>query len=903
MYRNRMKKFWLISVIAAVLAVAICVCWTTNVFGKFTPQEPYVEGEAESLSSTVVTSVGSNWQGEMGTGAKPCSEEVPTCVGKKGSETNPFVVLEIVADKAQQQLAYLAMEEDSVFKEDSKPLDIMKIGIERAQKAERRYVPGNNHVMTHEELEGVGKWFSTWQFKVNPFGEETDIKEEDMIDEYFLDIEKLYSLKITSEDLEKAGIDEGEFDKQWRDSRNEELSNVYQGNNGVYNIESLMKKYPALFEKDSKKRKIRKIAKEDSINWDTSVVEDVKKYTGKGYILAVAPGEGEFGFASQDDCNNWVFRKTGTKADRWIYVENEEDLPEESVIAYKNNSARLRADGFWDNNKQMGYQSCYNLYANYNESDDITGLYMNLADNSWITIQYKVNSWYQFDYYGIRNHNILKGQLFQFKTQEDYDNFHLEVVCMTPSELNALAKKDTDETVDMIERADMFYIGGYDQSTYTISDVYNLYHKYVLGDTDYEFDETKIAGFADDDLEWDLCYKLIYRLCNNRNLPLIVTNTVGKLVEEGTESIPMYQSAQNPYVDRMATLSNLGKLYIVSTQFDLTAKKAEDETYLRTFYDDILVPGKLQKIALAEGAKNTTASPAQYTGYYERPKVIFSEDKMAREKCYYLWNTLTFFPEALEDLWYNADQMSIDYDRLEAYGYMRSYFEVDDPAKIFSSNSEALKVNASDGSVGNVGIPHNARNGGYSTLLGNTESAYVTNHIMNVAYQIMNKRPEVVNPQIVKVMKQKQEYVKMSDNAVLLDYSSDQSYGEKRTYLKVQIHNNNNGEAGVVTKITLKNGEGQRAPVDEELLLYSSKNFATECEKATYGIYTGYKIPNGDTLIAYVPYSLQQWAEGYNIIEFETVGRIYSQKKKKIVIGNPMKTEVSIGERTLFNLE
>ena len=111
-----------------------------------------------------------------------------------------------------------------------------------------------------------------------------------------------------------------------------------------------------------------------------------------------------------------------------------------------------------------------------------------------------------------------------------------------------------------------------------------------------------------------------------------------------------------------------------------------------------------------------------------------------------------------------------------------------------------------------------------------------------------------------------------------------------------------------MTKITLKNENGNKAPIDSSLKLYKTKQCVTdsqqpECDIKNYGSNSGYNIPTTDTLIAYVPYSLQQWADGYNIIEFETIGRIYSQRKKKIISGLPVKTDVSISERTLFNLE
>lgn len=919
MNKRRKRKLWMLPVFTLALVFVIGLCWKTNVFGKFIPQEPFVEGEPEIINNTLVTNEGSNLKGEEGSGAEPCCEEVPTCVGKKGSETNPFVILEVVADHAQQQMSYLAMEENS-----SAPLDIMKIGIELADKAQRSYVPGNNNIMSRTELLPLGEWFSRWEYKVKPIGATGLITEEkDLVSEYFIDFEKLYSLKITSEDLKKAGVEEEEFKKLFDEGKDEGKSNIFT--RPVYNHTALMNKYPELFEKDSKEQKIRKIAKEDYVNWQTSrkteVIKEaeVREYSGNGFLLAVAPGQGEFSFVRQesDGVNiKRVFEKTKTDADRWIYVEDEEDLPPESVAAYENNKARIDIHGFYNHDKQIWYAGIDELTSTYRESDDITGMYMKLSDSPQMVCQYVItpeekSEVYSFNYYGICNNNILKRQLFQFKTQKECDDFHMKVVCMTPSELNEMAKKDTDQTLDMIERADMFYVAGYagegNDATAALEETYNLYYKYVRGKEDYKYDETKVASFFDDDLEWDLCYKLLFRLCHNKNLPLVITNTVGKLASESVANVRMYQSEQYPDVEIGSILSNLGKLYIITTQFDLTAKRAEDETYVRTFYDDIL--DKLQRIPLAEAGKNASASsPIQYTGYYRRPKVVDSDDVVEREKCFYLWNNLTFFPEALGNLFYNNQQVSLseeNREQLKAYGYLPSYFDTTTSDKTFTDASQAEKAPGSDGHTGNVGIPHNGNNGAYySTLLGNAESSYVTNTTMNTAFLIMNNRPEVVNPQVVKLMRQKKEYVRMSDVAALVDYSSEQTYQPNdKSYLKVLIHNNNNGQAGVVTKVILINEQGQLAPADSDLKLYTAKDYLEECGKAKYGIYEGYDIPDGESVIAYVPYSQKQWADGYNTVEFETVGRIYSEKKKKIIYGKPTKTNISINERTLFNLD
>lgn len=913
MLRGR-KKFWILSVMTVAVVIVVSVFITHDVFGRFAPEEPYVTGEPESMSSVVVTNVGKNWQGEEGTGTKPCSTMVPTCVGKKGTESNPFVVLEIVADKAHQQMTYLAAEDDS-----SKPMDIMKIGIDIANSKGKTYW-NTSSTMQRDDLKSVGQWFCNYEYEVHKIGGNGDMEKM-----HYVDIAKLYSLEITSDDLKKENISEEEFLKQFNEAKNNEKTNQF-GNNNIYNVKSLTEKYPELFKEDNEGKQIRKIAKEDDNNWKVSyerkVVKEAvsEKYQGKGFIVAVEPGQGDFGFASEKDCENWIFTKTGTDADRWKYVEDLTDLPEEYVKAHQENDAGLSKDSFHWNSKGIWWASTKELYNKYLTDDAITGLYMDLEENGSLTCRYDIEpeiekDVYSFTYYGIRNNNILKRQLFKFKNEKECDDFHMQVIVKTPSELNAMAKDDTDETADLIERADMFYIGGYDVATNGIENVYNLYYKYIKEDSDYKYDPDKVANFIDDDLEWDLCYKLIYRLCNNKNLPLVMTNTVGKLANDGTEKIQMYQDPVHQNVSRTAALSNLGKLYIIATQFDLTAKKSEDEGYVRTFYDDILTTGKIEKIALGDKAKNTTDSPAQYTAFYERPKLAVSDTltEESKKKCYYLWNTLTFYPEALEYLWKpdNESQCIIDEDSINAfvsYGYMRSYFSVNDPSNLFSGGEQATRVSGSDGYVGNVAIPVNGVNGGYSTLLGFTESSGVINSVMNVAYLIMNNRPESVNPQIVKVMRQKKEYVKMADNAVLLDHSTTEAFGDKKSYIKVQIHCNNNDEAGLVTKITLKNENGNKAPIDSSLKLYKTKQCVTdsqqpECDIKNYGSNSGYNIPTTDTLIAYVPYSLQQWADGYNIIEFETIGRIYSQRKKKIISGLPVKTDVSISERTLFNLE
>lgn len=852
--RTRKKICFLYSLIPIVIAIVVGIGVYTRAFGMFSPKEPYVKGKSDSIALDSVTDEGKNWIGEMGTGAKPATLDVPTCEGKKGTKDNPFVILEIVADKAQQQMGYLAMDEN-----ETKPLDVLQYGIDTAAEQKRSYVPGSSSIMGQDNLKEIGQWFCNWDYSVYKIGKKA---EKESIP--YTEIAKLYQVEITSKDLEKAGVSTEAFDEQLQKGKTQKFSRE------VYDVPALIKKYPDFFEKDSYKNTIRKPAKEDINNWS------VKKKTE---------------------------------------VVKEEDLPEGVLERYTNRTAQIGQYGFWNNETNIGWtdstSELYNYDNNQNgkEASALTGMMLKLSDNSNLTSKYvkspqETKEVYTFSYYGLKNNNVLKRQLFHFTTQEAYDDFHMQVICMTPSELNAIGKKDTKEKVDMIERADMFYLGSYDSETNNIANVYKLYYKYVENQKDYQYDSSKVAEFMDEDLDWNLCFKLIYRLCNNKNLPLVTTNRLGNLEKYGTADVKMCQSKKTPNVTRKATLNNLAKLYIIASQFDLTAKKEEDESYIRTFYDDILMTGKLEQIALNETAKTDAKTPADNTGYYVRPKTIETDDLTEKQKCYYLWNPLTFYPEAdeMDALWSTDSQCNINVDKFVSYGYNRSYFDVNDASNIFTSSKMGMKAKGSDGEHGNVAIPQNANNENYSTLLGNTENADVLNVAMDTAFQIMNNRPETVNNLVVKVLKQAKKYVKLADDSVLIDYSSDRSYTSETSYLKVQIHDNNNTEDGLVTKISLKNESGETAP-GSNLILYTTKDMTTACEKTTYSGKTGYQVKTSAPLTAYIPYSIKDWAKGYNIIEFETVGRTYSERKKKTIMGSPVTSQITIGERTLFSLE
>ena len=67
--RTRKKIWFLYSLIPIVIAIVVGIGIYTRAFGMFSPKEPYVKGEPDSIALDSVTDEGKNWIGEMGTGA------------------------------------------------------------------------------------------------------------------------------------------------------------------------------------------------------------------------------------------------------------------------------------------------------------------------------------------------------------------------------------------------------------------------------------------------------------------------------------------------------------------------------------------------------------------------------------------------------------------------------------------------------------------------------------------------------------------------------------------------------------------------------------------------------------------------------------------------------------------
>lgn len=1031
MRKNVGKKIRIMLGVIVVCVTAFWILYSNNVFGQFIPDKPYVTDAPQGNTSalTAVTYEGGNQKGSLGSGATPMPG-VPIA-GKdepKGSEKNPFVLLEIVPEHAQQQMVYLNTSDKNY------PLDVLQIGIEASRKEQKDFI--NFRDVTNFGLHNSpGEWFCRYKYNLYKFGED-----EKTVSKPLVEIGKVYSLDIEREDLQsKYGIDPAEFDQYFNE------------NGECKDIKSLIEKYPDLFRKDKNGEEIRNIALKDNRNWrankgksiqyevasfttdDLSMYRDYQYYVNVSEIMRENPDlfrydkkGNEISDAVRNDMLNW--KGECTKTDSYDYKVVTTDISEEDYEAYHRkemsmkelsekypnlfrkdiegkeiDESRLSAVG-WDVHREVGklfptvLKSGYVQYVGdggeYEIGEDSAegmGTFLALSEKengAWkysedlpegveenkdywrfankekgycwsissleeghgshkvailekanvCTFRYKRNissfefiydkieksDSYSIDYYGLKGNDILKRSLFTFQDEEESKNFNLQVIAMTPSEINEAVKEDTAETLDIIERADLFYFGLYDSATDNITQVYDLYNKYVKDEKEKPVSSDNIKDYYGNDLDWSSCYKILVRLCNNSNLPLIWTQKVGEMLNygvDGTNNTHMYITGDitAKHVEAMGSLNNIAKLYLLTLQFDMLARKGEGEVdYKRTFYNDIL--NNLQTIELnLEAMEKASKDTASTTGYYERKLVetncdgtVLTGSEIRDPKwktCNYLWNLWTFYPS---DIKLGAgNEMAENRDSYIQYGYLDSFF--DSNADPFRDNV-AGHHSGSDGYDGkNVGIVHGESsnsNVNQSTLLGSpNDGGSILNTTLNVAYQIMNKQTPKVDPLKVKVERRKRDYQKLSDELILIDYSKNSNQdvsGKEPIYIKLTISNTNN-EDGILKSIHLMKDTGD---VEKKVLLPQKKDKTALVKEKILDVngkqpVEGYRIPANGTLTFYIPYHYSQWKQDYTQIQLVMRGRKYLLRKgkKESTLGSKVEHTVTISERSLFDLE
>ena len=150
----------------------------------------------------------------------------------------------------------------------------------------------------------------------------------------------------------------------------------------------------------------------------------------------------------------------------WIYVEDQSQLPSNGVDIWPEGKQPYEVSDAI-NNASVGQYFKAERFAQLNSNDKFT--------EPEKTKTYKINYKYEgyklkFQYIGIKWNDVLKRMLINFKDETDsdgkvtqtadqqYDNYHIKIVTVTPAMINEMDKNDTDDTLDYIERADMFYI-------------------------------------------------------------------------------------------------------------------------------------------------------------------------------------------------------------------------------------------------------------------------------------------------------------------------------------------------------------------------------------------------------------------------------------------------------------
>ena len=275
---NWKKRVALIFCLTFVFIGAISLIKSGIVWGKFEVKAPYILENTVRETSAFVTDEGGNQKGAKGSGAEPVSvsvfdkdtaimettpseatsgsavagEEdgydntdkytitVPECKGLKGTKTNPFVILEIVPDKAQQQMIYLNPDNNNY------PFDIMQIGVD-VSTSDKNFANNVQNMDNYPLKDQLGNWFVNFKYNIFDYG-----VDEEKTDVNMIYIDKYYTVTLTDDD-----ITEDEYN-------NKSVADIAAAHEG-------------LFKKDDSEVGIRDIAVKDPYNWKKS-----KKIKGTG---------------------------------------------------------------------------------------------------------------------------------------------------------------------------------------------------------------------------------------------------------------------------------------------------------------------------------------------------------------------------------------------------------------------------------------------------------------------------------------------------------------------------------------------------------------------------------------------------------------------------------------------
>jgi hypothetical protein len=223
-----------------------------------------------------------------------------------------------------------------------------------------------------------------------------------------------------------------------------------------------------------------------------------------------------------------------------------------------------------------------------------------------------------------------------------YDNIKnsiVNVVTMTPEELNAL------DNTDIIKKADLFYISE-DLQNGNYDDWYKKYNPEGKNDVDYS---SRDHVFMKHDLNWACTEEVFKRIAGvgGRRAAVIISYSIYRNARVKTLPYSNYyalQSINNDVTrDTNSTICNVAKLYLILMQRDIVG-----------FYNAFMNPYNTSPYKISSVTVPTSQNPSGTTGSFVRPDQIpndLSEEQFrsqyeaAKNKDIAIyWNMLTFMP-------------------------------------------------------------------------------------------------------------------------------------------------------------------------------------------------------------------------------------------------------------------
>ena len=127
----------------------------------------------------------------------------------------------------------------------------------------------------------------------------------------------------------------------------------------------------------------------------------------------------------------------------------------------------------------------------------------------------------------------------------------------------------------------MFYVSTYDTGTNGINSLMDSYYNFAdpaRNKNSWKAFNGELASFHENDLEWVDCMKIIKRLSGDSSLPMVYSRQMGFMLDggvkrDGVADIHMYMDDKCACDLRPGNLNNLTKLYLITTQFDLSADR------------------------------------------------------------------------------------------------------------------------------------------------------------------------------------------------------------------------------------------------------------------------------------------------------------------------------------------